>query len=202
MSPFYPLIHAADSAAGLCYGDPAKREAYLAWQYPGDTAFAADDMGRGQYGCLLHARACLRACDLDGEADYHGKRIDLLRCAYFPLIGQIEGMLETLARARGWYSTTDLHDIRPADILLVGYGGQAPKDPAERARWKATWGGVTHGMVATAIDDNFLLSVDGGQLDEDNPPHGSAIAQCESRVEMRGTQVWIDGRRLRCRIRV
>lgn len=202
MSPFLPLVHAAETAADLSYGARDKRAAYLAWLYPGDAAADAADMGSKQYACLLHARACLRACDLEGEVSYHGKTVDLLRCAYAPYIGQIEGMLETLARARGWYETTDLHEVRPADILIVGYGGSAPKDPTEYARWKATWGGVAHGMVVTAVDGKTIFHTDGGQKDVRNAGRGTAILRCESQLSVRGTQAWIDGRRVRCRIRL
>lgn len=199
---YHPLIEAAESAADLSYGDPATRARYLAWLYPGDTPHDANDMGKGQYACLLHARACLRACDLEGEVSYRGRTVDLLRCSYKAYIGQIEGMLETLARARGWYETTDLHDVRPADILIVGYGGQAPKDPTEYARWKATWGGVAHGMVVTATDGATIYHTDGGQTDVRNAGRGTAILRCESQLDVRGTQAWIDGRRIRWRLRL
>jgi hypothetical protein len=192
MAPFYPLIHAAESAVDLSYGDPATRDRYLAWLYPGDTPAHADEMGSQQYGCLLHARASLRACDLEGEVSYNGRTVDLLRCAYAPRIGQIGPMLLTLATVRGWLESNpdDLHDVRPADILIVGEGSQ------------------THGLVVTAVDGATIYSVDGGQDDWGNlkpngKPYGTAIRRCQRTIGTRaGRGVWLGDREIKWRIRL
>lgn len=187
MSPFYPLIHAAETAADLSYGDPKKRADYLAWLYPGDTPAHAAEMGASQYGCLLHARACLRACGLEGEVSYHGKTVDLLRCAYAPLIGQIGPMLLTLARTRGWLQSNsdDLHDIRPADIVIVGEGT------------------TTHGLVVVATDGATIHSIDGGQTDPRNGGRGTAIRRCQRTIGTRaGRGVYLGDREVQWRIRL
>ena len=185
MAPFYPLISAATAAAGLSYGDPATRAAYLARQYPGDTPDDARSMGSSQYGCLLHARACLREAGLDGTCLYRGKEIDVLRCAYAPYIGQIQGLIETLARHHGWYATDDLADVQPADLLVVGEGTS------------------THGLVVVGTDGATVYSVDGGQTDPQNAPHGTAIKACQRTLGARAGQgVWLGDRRVQCRIRL
>lgn len=207
------LVARALECDGLSFGDLAKRPLYLLHQYNGDVTAegsptaAATDMGRGQYGCILHGRGLLAEDEVDGTIVYHGKSMDILRCAYAPLIGQIEGMMQAFAKARRLLvdSGDDLSDIQPADLVVIGMGGQAPSDPAAKAKWLADWGGVAHGVFVTGVSGDKIESVDGGQSDEKNPPHGSAIKRCERRLVKHANGWWLHdnhgARRINWRLR-
>lgn len=181
--PNYMVSRAAETAVDLTYGDPETRARYLAWLYPGDTEAHARDMGSRQYGCLLHARACLREAGLDGTCRFGGREIDVLRCAYAPLLGQIGPMLQTLAMAHGWLETTDLLTVQPADILLIGEGMQ------------------THGVVVVGVDGSTVHAVDGGQTDPMNGGRGTAIRRVVRTIGSRNGRVWLGDREVKWRIR-
>lgn len=183
MSPNLLVIQAAESAVDLTYGDPETRPRYLAWTLPTDTPFDANDIGSKRYLCLLHARACLREAGLDGTCLYNGREIDVLRCAYAPLVGQIGPMLWTLAKARGWLETKDLLDVQPGDILVIGEGTK------------------THGVVVVGVDGSAVHAVDGGQVDAMNGGRGTAIRRCVRTIGSRNGQVWLGDKEVKWRIR-
>jgi hypothetical protein len=181
--PNVQVSYAAEEAVDLSYGDHETRARYLDWLYPADTPEHAKDMGSKQYGCLLHARACLREAGLDGSCRFGGREIDVLRCAYQPLMGQVAGMLQTLGMARGWLSTKDLIDVQPADILLIGDGAQ------------------THGVVVVGVDGSTVHAVDGGQTDVMNGGKGTAIRRCVRTIGSRNGRVYLGDREIKWRIR-
>ncbi len=202
------LIAIADGCAGLSYGDPATRPRYLSHLYGGDSAFNANDMGRKQYGCMLTGRGHLAADETDGMILYHGKQVDILRCPYATYIGQIDEMLQAFAKARGLFVATGdaLGDIEPADYLVIGSGGIAPKDAAAKASWLASWGGVAHGIFVTVVDGTSVRTIEGGKRDPKNSGYGTAIGACERTIRPRANGYWLedgngDSRRINWRMR-
>lgn len=204
---------------GLSYGDPKKRVAYARAIHPFDDLAAAVQMAATQSACLLHARAILATqkdadgdwC-LPGEITRNGRRIDAMRTPYAQTLGQIETLLTEWGRQYG-YLTPDLWrgvdppDIRPGDIVLVGQGGSAPKDPAVRAKWLQEWGGVAHGFVVVGTGGDAVMSVDGGQddlanLDSKGRPRPTAIRSRTRTLVRKGNGWWLGDRRLNWRIRV
>ncbi len=211
MSLVDTLVAGALECKDLSFGNRATQRAYLLHQYRGDVDAsgepnaAAKEMGKKQYGCLLHCRGVLGADETDGMMVYRGKTIDILRCAYAPLIGQIETMMKEFARARGLLVEHDdqdaISDIQPGDILLIGERGSAPEDAAEHARWVRDAGGVAHGVFVTGVEGDTITSVDGGGSDPLNPPYGSLIRQCVRTVNVIRGKKWLGDRRISWRLR-
>lgn len=199
---------------GLCYGDPLKRTAYLRHLYPGDLTAtgepnaAALDMGRKQSSCLLSVRGVLAACDVDGVCTINGKTFDVLRAPYAPPdhIGQVETWLRELARQRGAL-VSDAWKTKPqtrfGDVFVIGWGGSAPADPAEKAKWLSEWGGVAHGAVVTYdFGPEGIQSGDGGQTDVLNENRPTAIAQRVRKLHQDAAgRWWLGDRRLNYIIR-
>jgi hypothetical protein len=206
------LVSTALSYQNFSYGDPDKRRAYLLHQYNGDVddtgepTAAAKEFGKTQYGCLLHARGVLAENQVDGTIPFRGKLVDVLRCSYrVPYLGLVETMLQELARARGLLvmhtDQESIADVQPADLLVIGEGGQAPADPAQRQVWLANAGGVAHGVFVTGVDGQTIESVDGGGIDPLNSCHGSLIRRCVRTVGVRNGKLWLNDRRISWRLR-
>jgi hypothetical protein len=212
------LVARALSKHGLSFGDPDARTPYLLHQYPGDRArsgmptAAALDMGKRQSGCLLHCRGVLAADEVDGVTTWDGKQRDVLRESYASpaFLGRVEAMLQKLARARGLlleqlYAGTDLPDLEPADIVVMGLGGSLPTEEPARSEHLRTWGGIAHGFVVIGRDGYLVESSDGGQTDAANAGRPTLIRRRERRLERRGNGWWLvsagDARRLNWRLR-
>ncbi len=217
------LIVRALEQDGLSFGNKATRRAYLLDCYPGDRDEHGEpdgnavSMGAGQSSCLLHCRGVLAADECDGEVSWHGKALDVLRCPYHDpsVFTQIDGLLFELGRQKGVLVTAaagadQLADIGPANIVTIGSRGSAPKDPVEKARWLAEWGGLMHGILVTGVrvEDGvtFIESVEGGRLDAITG-NSTAIERVERRLERRaGGHHWLvsangGARRLNWRLR-
>jgi hypothetical protein len=209
------LIARALTCDGLSYGDGRTRQAYLLHQYPTDTPFNRNDMGKRQSGCLLHVRSLLAAEGVAGEIDWRGRLLDVLRAPYAgELLGTIETILQELARQRGLlteglFRGAEVPELLPADLVVIGQGGRAPVDPIQRQLWQTDWGGVAHGFLVTGVSDDKIEieSSDGGQTDKLNSGYPTAIRRVVRRLERRRNGWWLvsdDGRarrlnwRLRC----
>jgi hypothetical protein len=207
------IAFGASTCNGLSYGNKITRVAYLQHQYNGDVDAKGNpnanaySMGSGQYGCQLHQRGALAHADVDGMIVYRGKSVDILRCPYADYIGQIDEMMQAFGKARGLLVSdpSALGDAQIADLLVIGYGGSAPTDPAVKASWLASWGGVAHGLVVTDVRGALIESSDGGQIDADNAGKGTAIKQCERSLVKRANGWWLEdargARRINYRIR-
>lgn len=208
------LVRRALDCNGLSYGDGRTRAAYLRHQYPGDTAFNRNDMGRHQSGCLLHVRGLLAADEVDGVISWGGRQLDVLRGPYAgPLCGRIETILYELARQRGLlterlYQGDAVPELQPGDLVVIGQGGSRPTDSIQRQLWQADWGDIAHGFLVTGVDEGGLVveSSDGGQTDSLNSGHPTAIRRVERRLERRRNGWWLasdsgKARRLNWRLR-
>lgn len=203
----------------LSYG--ATRDPYLRAVLPGDVDaegspnVQAVEMGSHQSSCLLFGRGVLAADEVDGVITWAGAPLDVLRCPYADrrVLGRVEALLLELARQRGLlvnhYDQKAMRDIQPGDLLVIGYGGSLPTDPAERARHLAVWGGVAHGLVVTEAHDEggmlTVVSVDGGQVDPANGGRPTAIRRVVRTLERRENGWWLGNgfgrRRLNWRLR-
>lgn len=214
------LVARALERVDLSYG--ATRDAYLRAVLPGDVdehgnpSAQAVEMGSHQSSCLLFARGVLAADEVDGTIPWAGVPLDVLRCPYADrrVLGRVEALLLELARQRGLlvnhYDQKAMADIRPGDLLVIGYGGSLPKDPAERARHLAIWGGVAHGLMVTEVHTEqggglTVVSGDGGQRDPGNEGKPTAIRRVVRTLERRENGLWLANgfgrRRLNWRLR-
>jgi hypothetical protein len=175
------------------YGEKATRADYLDICYPGDAGPDAQDMGSKQSACMLFVRGLLAHDEVDGTIDYHGRTVDILRAPYKDYLGQIEGMMEAFARARGLYRNDQesLADLEPGDFVVIGYGGSAPVDATARAAWEKTWGGLAHGLLVTGNEGGMISSVDGGQSDMRNGGASTAIAARVRRMDRWSNGWWL-----------
>lgn len=197
----------------LSYG--ATRDPYLRAVLPGDVDAEGNpnaqavEMGSHQSSCLLFGRGVLAADEVDGTLTWAGAPLDVLRCPYADrrVLGRVEALLLELARVRGLlvnhYNQAAMADLRPGDLLVIGYGGSLPKDPAERARHLAVWGGVAHGLMVVGVDQDGarVTSVDGGQTDAKNGGRPTAIAMRERQLVTRENGLWLGNKRLNWRVR-
>jgi hypothetical protein len=211
------LVARALERNGLCYGDKATREAYTFAVigtdcYGGRLSSDAMDFARKRSSCLVYVRQLLADDEVDGEVLWRGAMVDVLRCPYLVdgMIGRVEGLLVELGRQRSVliervYESAGLPELHPADLLVIGQGGSAPKDAMQLKLWREQWGGIAHGMLVTAASGHLVRSSDGGQRDADNGGAPTAIAERERRLERRGNGWWLvsagDARRLNYVIR-
>lgn len=202
------VIRLALEMDGWAYGDPLTRDSYLWVCYPGDTPRDAAALGRQQSTCLLFLRGLLARQRNEGGYELDGVvgGIDRLRAPYVQRIGLVEGDLRALAKTRGWLTEGawggDTMPTLPAgSMLVIGNLGEPPKDPVERARWQATWGGVAHGLLVTGRSGHQVESMDGGQTDPRNAHRPTSIRYRTRVLERRGNGWWLvspsgDARRL------
>lgn len=196
------IVARALETAGLSYGDPVTRQAYTRHLYPGDRtgdggpSTAALQLASTQSSCLLHARALLAADEVDGFIPWPKEPLDVLRCSYAQpnAIGMVEAFLHGLAEARGVTLDAEARSRpEPADVLVIGFGGSLPADPAARAKHLWDFGGVAHGLVVTAVRREgsrvVVESVDGGQTDSRNGNRPTAIRP-RSRELVRVRDAW------------
>jgi hypothetical protein len=153
----------ARACHGLCYGDPAKRAAYLEHQYRGDTPRNAASMGSSQSGCLLHIRGTLGLEGLDDDATFRGRLVDIFDGAYVDEIGMVEGLLLTWVQQRGGgalsYRGPERPELRTGEVVVIGEGL------------------ATHGLIVLEQDGDQVVSSDGGQPDGRNGGRPTAIAE-------------------------
>lgn len=200
------LVARALGRVDLSYGDT--RDDYLRAILPGDVDAdgnpnaAAIEMGSHQSSCLLHGRGVLAADEVDGTIEWAGQSLDVLRCPYADkrVMTRVEALLLELARQRkqlvNHYDQGAMRNIRPGDLLVIGYGGSLPKDPVERARHIAIWGGVAHGLVVVEVHEEpggglTVVSIDGGQADPRNGSKPTAIRRVVRTLERRENGWWL-----------
>jgi len=199
------LVTRALMVEGLCYGDPQKRQAYKAHLFPGDSDQDADIFASGMASCLLHGRGLLAADEVDGVVRYHGQALDVLRGPYAAHIGEVEGLLQQLARARGLLVTSlsppaDVEALlKPGAVLVHGQGGSLPPAGPGREALLRAWGGVVHGLFVTGVEPRkvgwVVESVDGGQVDLANRSRCTAIRKVSRLAVHRPDGSWWVGSR-------
>ena len=196
------LVAMALEKVGLCYGDPAKRPAYrdFIYAFDGDNA---DAFASKMISCLMFAKALLAHNEVNGVITYRAVRRDVLHESYANFIGQIDLLLQGLAKQNGLLvrnedvSVETLRAaIEPGCLVVHGAGGQLPKEEPARSQHIATWGGIAHGLVATGVEGETVLSVDGGQLDPQNSNRSTAIAAREREFSVRKGKLWLGDRRV------
>ena len=196
------IVAMALEKIGLCYGDPAKRAAYRDFIYAFDGPHA-DEFASEMISCLMFAKALMAHNEVNGVITYRGVRRDVLHESYVNFIGQIDLLIQGLAKQNDLLVRSDdasAYELRaaidPGSLVVHGALGRLPKGEKEKAEHLATWGGIAHGLVVTGVEGETVLSVDGGQLDELNKNRSTAIEARERDFSIRKGKLWLGDRRV------
>lgn len=196
------IVAMALEKVGLCYGDPSKRPAYRDFIYAFDGP-DADDFASKMMSCLMLAKALMAHNEVNGVITYRGARRDVLRESYANFLTQIDLIMVGLAKenkllVRNEDVSAEMlrAAIEPGCLVVHGAGGQLPKEEKARQAHLALWGGVAHGLVATMIEGDTVLSVDGGQLDPLNQNRCTAVLARERDFSIRKGKLWLGDRRV------
>lgn len=203
------ICYQAQQCIGLRYGDSSKRQAYKQQLFRFDKPSDQESMARVMISCMIFARSLMADNEVDGTITYRGRpRVDVLREPYAKHVGQIDDLVQELARQRGLRFrssdvTTDALEamIEPGTLVVHGAGGSLPTDIALRQKHLDEWGGIAHGLVVVDRKGDKLFSVDGGQLDLNNRDNNgrsrsTAIEDREREISVRNGKLWVGDRRV------
>jgi hypothetical protein len=166
------IVREALALSGLSYG--ASRDAYCTALYPLDLPAQARQMGAAQSACGLVCEAVLRKARVDGTCRFRGVLRDWLELPYAARVGTAVALQEQIARERGQWVDARI------DQALPGVGDMV------------TVVGPEHVLtIVDALGGGVFETVEGGQIDQLNGGHCTAIRRLRRVMRQRDGAWWL-----------